>query len=215
VATFAAAPLSEVVAASASLNGVTATIVLCESPHNPGHVRIVLSATPLPNGVNETVHTTFVKSPGEPPEAHLLTATSSTPTTVCIEWGGKVQANNGYGRTWRHGKRMYAHRAAWEDAHGPIPVGLYVCHRCDNRRCVNPEHLFIGTAADNGRDASIKGRYPRGERQHRSKLTEDQVREIRRLYSEGVTQAALVRMFGVNQGTIWPLLNGKTWQHVD
>lgn len=84
----------------------------------------------------------------------------------CWLWVGHVAAG-GYGYFRRRGKIVRAHRHAWESAHGPVPPGLYVCHRCDNRRCVRPDHLFLGTALDNARDMRSKGRAPQYEhREH-------------------------------------------------
>jgi hypothetical protein len=79
----------------------------------------------------------------------------------CWTWTGAINKHTGYGTIGlgrRSGKTRGAHRVSWELAHGPIPEGLYVCHRCDNKRCVRPDHLFLGTAEDNAQDALRKGR---------------------------------------------------------
>lgn len=75
----------------------------------------------------------------------------------CIEWWGTINSN-GYGVYWKNGKSRYAHRMIYTECFGEIPPGMFICHRCDNPPCVNPEHLFVGTPGDNVQDMIAKGR---------------------------------------------------------
>lgn len=85
--------------------------------------------------------------------------------TECIEKSGSSNPK-GYIRISRNGRALYAHRAAWEDAYGPIPPGLCVLHKCDNPRCARPDHLFLGTRAENNLDMTSKGRHWQQQKTH-------------------------------------------------
>jgi HNH endonuclease len=143
----------------------------------------------------------------------------STGPDRCWQWLGATR--NGYGKIICQAdhKRTYvtAHRLAWELFNGPIPPGLDVLHRCDNPACCNPAHLFLGTHSDNMRDREAKGRHnaPRGSNHGRAKLTEDDVRTIRRLVAEGTPQNVLARRYGVTTTILWLLVHRRTWRHVE
>ena len=132
----------------------------------------------------------------------------------CWLWTGAKVGK--YGACRRTAGENRAHRAAWALANGPIPKGLFVCHRCDNPPCVNPGHLFLGTVYDNNADMVAKGRNvgPKGEIQHRAAVTEQDVLAIRAAALEGVGQRALARKYGVSQNCIWHILKRKTWTHL-
>lgn len=138
----------------------------------------------------------------------------------CWEWQ-ETTKGRGYGKLWVHGKRMKAHRLSWRIAHSmqEIPVGMCVCHHCDNPGCVNPAHLFLGTHADNMRDAARKGKFfkkqtqVRGEKHGRHKLTEGDVLAIRSRYAKGcVSQSALAREYGVGQSTVSAVVTYENWR---
>lgn len=137
----------------------------------------------------------------------------------CWEWTGMVQAG-GYGRievtvSFKVRKHALAHRVAWELTYGPIPEGMYVCHRCDNPRCVRPEHLFLGSAADNNHDMRDKGRAAAGPRHALAKLTYEQVAELRRRLTDGEPTAEVAAAFGIRPATANNIARGKTWQRAD
>jgi hypothetical protein len=133
----------------------------------------------------------------------------------CILWTGALTRAGGYGTLGEGGtsRRMIgAHRYAWERVNGAVPDGLFVLHRCDNPRCVNVAHLWLGTAADNSADMVAKGRNPRGEKVVGAKLTDDAVRRIRSC--PGKSTFALARQFHVAEATIYAVRKGLTWRHV-
>lgn len=135
----------------------------------------------------------------------------------CIEWTG-ARFKTGYGMVSGRGKPRRAHRVAYEEAYGPIPDGLFVLHSCDNRICINPEHLHLGTNADNMREMSERKRSRwegiGGSAHPASKLTETIVSEIKKRLRQGETMAALAREFGFTHAGIRSIKIGRTWSHV-
>lgn len=129
----------------------------------------------------------------------------------CWSWAYCKNAH-GYGRLNVGGHRIeLAHRVAYEVTFGPIPDGLCVLHRCDNRACCNPAHLFLGTPADNSADMVAKGRSPRtvGERNGRTKLTDSQITQLRGLARRGVPNRSLATMFATPMSTIQNIVKGN------
>ncbi|QCB93317.1 HNH endonuclease [Cellulomonas shaoxiangyii] len=128
----------------------------------------------------------------------------------CLEWAGATFGPGGYGAAWDGERTRGAHRVAYELTHGPIPDGLLVRHACDNRRCVKPEHLSVGTYADNARDCTERARKATGHHSPLAKLTDDQVAEIRALYATGKwTQRELGRRFSVTQARVWQIVHDR------
>lgn len=131
----------------------------------------------------------------------------------CWTWLASV-VQSGYGHIHSNGRLILAHRVSWELRHGPIPGGMQVLHRCDNRRCVNPDHLFLGTHQDNMDDMVLKDRHCRGERSPAAKLSPADVACARALNRAGASQKALARAFGVSHTTMRFAVLGKNWGSV-
>jgi hypothetical protein len=112
----------------------------------------------------------------------------------CWEWTG-CQDANGYGRFCLKGQRRLASRVSWMLHNGAIPEGLFVCHKCDNPPCVNPAHLFLGTAKDNMQDCKRKGRM-----RHERKHSDEKLAEALALIASGVSQTHVARKFGISGG---------------
>lgn len=137
-------------------------------------------------------------------------------TEACWLWTGLLSWK-GYGITAVHQRHVGAHRLAYELAYGPIPPGMFICHHCDNRRCVRPDHLFLGTAQDNTDDMLRKGResWAVGERGGLAVLTEAQVREARERYRRGEgSHRSLALEYGISKGAMCHILTYRTWKHV-
>lgn len=161
----------------------------------------------------------------------------------CWIWKGAV-AKTGYGAVGYQYKNWSAHRLAWFFVHGEIPDNLFVCHRCDNRLCVNPAHLWLDTPKNNSQDMVNKGRSARGEhspsrqhperlargtehwsikypertrkgsKHHKAKLTEQMVKDIRDRVNRGESPQAIANELDMHFSSIYLLVNRKTWSHV-
>lgn len=132
----------------------------------------------------------------------------------CLIWLGAVNPK-GYGKVYFEGRNRRAHCVAWELTRGPIPDGLWVLHTCDNPRCCNRLHLFLGDNLANNRDKAAKGRHIYGEAHKLAKLTEPDVVAIKQaLAAGGVKHRDLAERFGVSPGVIDHIKAGTTWKHV-
>lgn len=132
------------------------------------------------------------------------------PNSGCWLW---LKGSARYGELWINGQHKKAHRVAYMLFVGAIPDGLCVCHHCDNPVCINPKHLFLGTHADNSHDRDAKGRRvnPCGEAHGKSKLTEENIRDIRRRILAGDTHLEIGQDLGVHKGTVTNIHLGNTW----
>jgi hypothetical protein len=145
----------------------------------------------------------------------------------CWEWSGycikpKVSRLS-YGVYRCLGKQQKAHRLAYKLTYGNIPADMCVCHKCDNPKCCNPSHLFLGTIADNNRDRDNKGRgvvicgkregvkYVKGSKSPKAKITESQAVSI---YSDLRSQRAIAREYGISQKAVSFIKRGESWSHV-
>lgn len=143
----------------------------------------------------------------------------------CWLWKAGRFVGPGYGAVKRNGKQLRAHRVSWETRFGPVPAGRFVCHSCDTPSCVRPDHLFLGTAADNMADCRAKGRIasgdrnaahahpelmPRRERHGRAKLSAATAKAIRVAYRRG-NGLVLARKYSVGSSTIYRVVKGESW----
>lgn len=131
----------------------------------------------------------------------------------CWVWQGPINGK-GYARMTLNSKSVEVHRVAYEHWNGKIPDGLVVRHTCDNRPCINPEHLIIGTLADNIQDKVDRDRQARGTGTSAAKLVEQQVLEIRERRAGGCTLRVLALEYGVSEATVSHIALRKTWTHI-
>lgn len=142
--------------------------------------------------------------------------------TGCILYRSN-RTKAGYGRIrlgGLDGKEHYAHRLSYELSRGPIPDGMQVCHTCDTPNCINPDHLFLGTNADNQADMDKKGRRNLtswtmlGAKHHNARLTDDDVRYIRANCKQRGDQRRMAKQFGITEANVTVIVKRRGWKHV-
>jgi hypothetical protein len=135
----------------------------------------------------------------------------------CWEWMGKKHPRDRYGLVRQYdspGKDAYAHRLSFAMHFGSIPETLCVLHRCDNPPCVRPDHLFLGTRAENNEDKLQKRRHAYGSGHAHAKMTEEQILEIRAKFASGISQAELASQYGLGRPAINLIVRRKVWKHL-
>jgi hypothetical protein len=142
--------------------------------------------------------------------AERLTSRATHPVDGCWVWT-RGCIPEGYGCVHIDGSTRLAHRLAWMVAYGPIPAGMQICHHCDNRKCVRPDHLFLGTSADNLADMRRKGRHSRGEKVNTAKLTEAQVLAIR---ADTRHREVIAAEYGICRTHVNAIKRGRCWKHL-
>lgn len=141
------------------------------------------------------------------------------PNTGCWIYGGKLHPTLGYGCGSVYTDDGYrlclSHRVSYYLFKGPFDRSLQVCHTCDNRWCINPDHLFLGTIQDNLKDMILKKRHQHGKTHCHAKLNDQSVREIKAKYSQGGhTYYSLAKEYGVDHSSIYAVVKNKLWKHV-
>ena len=164
------------------------------------------------------MRTSIEKSLSEQTQKPIRKITKVVQTkTGCLEYVGSLLPN-GYAKIGRNGKTYLGHRLAWILSGKDLPDGACVLHKCDNRKCLNPDHLFIGDRFDNMRDMLKKGRHKtnprRGEENHNAKLTTNDVWKIVRMRGNGIPRKEIAAAIGVSVQAIDHVIYGQTWKHI-
>lgn len=132
----------------------------------------------------------------------------------CWIWTASLRGN-GYGQFYYRGKCIPAHRAAYRMFVGPIPDDLFVCHTCDIRMCVNPDHLWVGTLQDNAADMVAKGRQVKGRRVNSAALKPPDIVRIRHELADVLSHGEIALIYGVDRSTISSVIRCDTWKHLE
>ncbi len=132
----------------------------------------------------------------------------------CWEWAGRY-CTRGYGVLSIKSADRLAHRISYRIAYGHLPTEMLVCHRCDNPKCVRPDHLFLGTSLDNVRDAINKGRACLlGEESAASKIKTSDVLKIRQMAKDGIPCAVIAKSFPINDSQVLNIFHRRSWPHI-
>lgn len=165
-----------------------------------------------PSTVYQVIKKAGISRPSFNSLSYLTTERFLSKTTVanngCREWQGTLD-RDGYGKLNHNGVKMPAHRFAYQRFVGDIPEGLLVCHKCDNRKCCNPEHLFLGTAKDNANDMVFKNRQRKGATHPNFKSDENAISKVLALKSEGKTNSFIAKTLGVSRSSIGNWLRSR------
>lgn len=132
----------------------------------------------------------------------------------CWDWLGIIDTNQGYAKVQFKRENISAHRLSWIIHYGDIPKDKQINHHCDNRKCTNPEHLYLGTQKQNEEDKLKRNRQAKGSINGSAKLNEYQVKEIKELLREGKSQYFLSEKYNISYPTINNIKNEKSWRHV-
>lgn len=152
------------------------------------------------------------KVPIEKEIERFLSRVDKKSESECWIWAGRTNPD-GYGQFDCRNSTVPSHRYMWSMLNGEIPQGMVICHRCDNPKCVNPSHLFLGTVQDNVRDRDMKGRQAdhAGTKNGRAVLDENGAIKVKELRKSGLTYKDISTEMGVSVGCVSHILNGRHW----
>lgn len=149
---------------------------------------------------------------GLTPKKYIKSKTK-TDDNGCWIWIASSR-RRGYGIVSLNKKQWIASRLSYSLFKGEIPEGMFVCHHCDNPRCINPDHLFLGTAKDNGVDMANKGRSAKGEKNGNVSITAKEASDIKKMLAEGLSGEKISEKTGISIHIVYHIKTGKTWKHL-